>query len=124
MRVTPSRFLPAAAALMVAGCGNSASSSPAAAPASARAVAGASASVKIANFGYQPSPLTVGPGAVVSVTNTDGAEHTATSDVAGLFIGDDIKHGMTVTFTAPAKPGTYTFHCQYHRSMHGTLIVK
>jgi len=24
----------------------------------------------------------------------------------------------------PNEPGTYTFHCTYHPSMHGTLTVK
>jgi plastocyanin len=66
----------------------------------------------------------VTPGQKVPVTNADSAEHTATSDVAGLFAADDIKNGKTVTFTAPTKAGTYTFHCTYHASMHGTLVVK
>ena len=79
--------------------------------------------MKIAGFAYDPTPLTVAPGAVIPVTNQVGPEHTVTSDVAGLFRSDDIAHGKTVTFTAPLKPGKYTFHCQYHASMHGTLIV-
>ena len=29
-----------------------------------------------------------------------------------------------VTFTAPAAPGSYKFHCAYHSNMHGTLVVK
>ncbi len=28
------------------------------------------------------------------------------------------------TLTAPTEPGEYAFHCKYHPSMHGTLIVK
>ncbi|GAC1444967.1 MAG: hypothetical protein NVSMB55_23310 [Mycobacteriales bacterium] len=92
------------------------------APASAAATA--AGSVRIASFHYDPTPVTVAPGQVVSVTNTDSAEHTATSDTAGLFLADDITTGKTVSFTAPSAPGTYTFHCRYHASMHGTLIVK
>ncbi|MGI8612722.1 MAG: cupredoxin domain-containing protein [Nocardioidaceae bacterium] len=32
--------------------------------------------------------------------------------------------GGTATFTAPTKPGSYPYHCTYHSSMHGTLVVK
>lgn len=94
------------------------------APASAPAAAAAAGALKIAGFKYDPTPLTVAPGQAVPVTNADSAVHTATSDVAGLFIADDVQTGKTITFTAPTKPGTYTFHCRYHASMHGTLIVK
>jgi plastocyanin len=79
--------------------------------------------VKIASFAYDPTPLTVAPATTIPVTNTDGAEHTLTSDLAGLFKADDIKSGKTVTFKAPTRSGRYTFHCEYHASMHGTLIV-
>ncbi|MCW2601238.1 MAG: plastocyanin [Frankiales bacterium] len=81
-------------------------------------------SLQIANFTYDPTPLTVAPGTTIPVKNTDGAEHTVTSDLAGLFKADDVKTGKTVSFKAPIKPGTYTFHCDYHARMHGTLIVK
>jgi plastocyanin len=83
----------------------------------------AGTSMTIAGFKYDPSPLTVAPGTTIPVKNTDGPEHTVTSDLAGLFKADDIKNGMTVSFKAPTKPGTYTYHCQYHSNMHGTLIV-
>jgi plastocyanin len=31
--------------------------------------------------------------------------------------------GKTATFTAPTTPGSYPFHCEYHRTMHGVLVV-
>ena len=77
----------------------------------------------IATFAYDPTPLTVVPGAVIPVTNNDGTEHTVTSDLAGLFAANDIGHGKTITFSAPSKAGTYRFHCAYHPNMHGTLVV-
>jgi plastocyanin len=40
-----------------------------------------------------------------------------------LFDADINGNGQT-TFTAPAKPGSYPYHCEYHGSMHGTLIVQ
>ena len=130
--VTP--VLLAGLGLVLSGCGSSGGggygaagtggSQAASAGTSAPPAATASGAIRIAGFAYDPSPLTVTPGQVVSVTNTDSAEHTASSDRAGLFVADDVTTGKTVTFKAPAQPGTYTFHCQYHASMHGTLIVK
>lgn len=93
------------------------------APTTIAAAPAAGTAMKIASFAYDPTPLTVAPGVVIAVTNTDGAEHTVTSDLNGLF-ANDIAHGKTITFTAPTKAGTYRFHCEYHASMHGTLIVK
>ena len=105
--------------LMAAGC-SSGSSTQSSAPTT---TSGGTGALTIASFAYDPSPLTVGPGQKIPVTNTDSAEHTVTSDMAGLFLADDVKNGKTVTFTTPTKAGTYTFHCQYHPNMHGTLIV-
>lgn len=85
---------------------------------------GAEGTLTIASFAYAPTPITASPGQKIAVTNKDSAEHTVTSDTAGQFLADDVAHGKTVTFTAPTTPGTYTFHCEYHKSMHGTLIVK
>jgi plastocyanin len=114
--------------LGLAGCSSSSSKkgtvSAPAATTNAPTAGTAGTSMTIAGFKYDPSPLTVAPGTSIPVKNTDGPEHTVTSDVAGLFKADDIKNGMTVSFKAPTKPGTYTFHCEYHSSMHGTLIVK
>jgi plastocyanin len=117
--------------LPVAGCGGSSTpySAPATAPSSAAAgattpAAAGSGGLIIASFAYDPNPLTVTPGQVVSVTNRDGSTHTATSDTAGAFDSGDASKGAPVTFTAPTKPGTYTFHCAYHASMHGSLVVR
>lgn len=77
----------------------------------------------ISSFTYDPTPITVAPGTTIAVKNLDGPEHTVTSDTKGLFLADDISSGKTVSFKAPAKAGRYTFHCEYHANMHGTLIV-
>ncbi len=65
----------------------------------------------IADFGF--SPLTVAPGATVTVTNTDGVPHTVTA-VGGEFATGLIDPGATVAFVAPTQPGTYTFFCDVH----------
>jgi plastocyanin len=78
----------------------------------------------VAGFAFAPNPLTVAPGTAIPVTNRDSADHTVTSDTAGLFAADNLSQGTTVTFTAPTRPGTYTFHCAIHPSMHGALVVR
>ena len=95
-----------------------------AAPTQSATTAALGTAMNIQSFAYNPTPLTVAPGAKIEVRNLDGVLHTVTSDMKGLFLADDVKKGTPVTFTAPKTAGTYTFHCQYHASMHGTLIVK
>ena len=69
------------------------------------------------------APLTVSPGATVTIANEDTAEHSVTSAPKGPF-DTHVDGGEQKTFTAPTKPGDYPFICVYHPSMHGTLIVK
>jgi plastocyanin len=78
--------------------------------------------IKIFNFAFIPVTLTVKPGAKVTVTNSDTVTHTLTAD-AGAFDTGDIAPGSSATFTAPSKPGTYTYHCSIHLFMKATLIV-
>ena len=111
-----------AIALAASGCSSSGGSSGTKGPAN-EPVAG-SAVLTIQGFAYKPKPLTVTPGQTVTITNLDGSEHTVTSDKDGAFKVDDVSKGKTFTFKAPTEPGTYTFYCEYHGSMHGTLIVK
>lgn len=92
-----------------------------AAPTSGPATAGA-ATITITNMSFG-EPITVSPGAQITIKNDDSAEHSVTSDTAGKFdIHVDGKEQGTLT--APTEPGEYAFHCTYHPSMHGTLIVK
>ncbi len=98
-----------------------ASPSTTAAPASGPATAGA-ATITITNMSFGES-ITVSPGAQITIKNDDSAEHSVTSDTAGKFdVHVDGKEQGTLT--APTEPGEYAFHCTYHPSMHGTLIVK
>ena len=72
------------------------------------------------NFG---DPLTVAPGAQVTVVNSDDVAHTVTSKVKGQF---DVKVGgnAQTTFNAPTTPGRYPYYCVYHPGMVGVLIVQ
>jgi plastocyanin len=76
--------------------------------------------ITIADFGF--SPLTVAAGATVTVTNIDGVPHTVTA-TGGEFATGLIDSGGSVAFVAPTQPGTYTFFCDVHPSMQGTLVV-
>ncbi|MGO4445127.1 cupredoxin domain-containing protein [Mycobacterium sp. 2YAF39] len=69
------------------------------------------------------APITVAPGAQITIKNDDSAEHSVTSQTEGMF-DVHVDAGEQGTLTAPTKPGEYAFHCVYHPSMKGTLIVK
>lgn len=83
----------------------------------------AATSITIKGFAFG-DPITVSPGATVTVTNMDTAEHTVTADQGQAFDVEVKGGGGMATFTAPSQPGTYAFHCTYHPNMHGTLTVK
>lgn len=67
-------------------------------------------------------PITVAPGAQITVKNQDSAEHSVTSRTEGQF-DVHVDGGQQGTLTAPTEPGEYEFFCVYHPNMTGTLIV-
>ncbi|KAA0111122.1 cupredoxin domain-containing protein [Mycolicibacterium sp. P1-5] len=105
-----------AAVLLVAAC----SAGTKAAPPSAPPAPGPTISITDMKFS---SPPPVPPGAKVTVTNSDGVEHTVTADSGSAF-NVEVDEKGTATFTAPSQPGTYAYHCNYHPTMHGQLIVQ
>jgi plastocyanin len=113
------------ASLLMGGCGSGAGSpaAPSGTATTTGAVAGGAPAITIKDFEYG-APLTVAPGAVVTVTNMDSAGHTVTADQGQAFDADVRGGGGTATFTAPSAPGSYPYHCTYHPNMHGTLTVK
>jgi plastocyanin len=80
------------------------------------------ATLTIANMSFG-EPITVSPGAQITIKNDDSAEHSVTSDTAGQF-DVEVEGKEQGTLTAPTAPGEYAFHCTYHPNMKGTLIVK
>ncbi|MET3707829.1 cupredoxin domain-containing protein [Arthrobacter sp. UYEF6] len=83
--------------------------------------AAAAAKILIKGFKYQGSE-TVSPGATISVVNEDVEAHTITADTGAAF--DTTIQAGAGSFTAPAEPGTYPYHCIFHGNMKGTLTVK
>jgi len=78
--------------------------------------------VTIEDFAFQPAQLTVATGTTVTWTNRDSESHTVTADDRSTFGSSAIGRDGTFTFTAGA-PGTYTYFCQIHPFMKGTLTV-
>ncbi len=77
--------------------------------------------VSIANFAFQPTPLTVVRSATVTWTNNDSMPHTVTAD-DGSFDSKSIAPGSTFSHTFTTV-GTVAYHCTFHGSMHGSVIV-
>ncbi len=82
--------------------------------------AGGGAEIVISEFAFSEG-ITVPVGTTVIVRNEDSAGHTVTAD-DGSFDSGRIDGGSTseVTFTAA---GTFTFHCEVHPAMSGTITV-
>jgi plastocyanin len=98
-------------------------SAPAGGEGSSASSAGGTITIQGFKFG---DPITVAPGATVTVTNKDTAAHDAVSDDQGKFRTPLLNQNETATFTAPTAAGTYKFSCSVHANMHGigTLIVQ
>jgi len=78
--------------------------------------------VRIADFRFEPTQLTVTVGTVVAWTNADRAPHTATARDASFDSGRlDSDESFEMTF---ASPGTFTYLCTYHPWMEATVIAQ
>ena len=111
-----------AGALLLAACSSSGGGGSGSSGSSASA-ATATKSVTISNFMFSPMSASVAPGSTVSVTNKDSVTHTLTA-TGGQFNTGDIGPGQTKTFTAPSKAGTYSYICNIHQYMKGTIVVR
>jgi plastocyanin len=84
---------------------------------------GKTTTVSIKNFAFSPANITVAPGTTVTWVNNDQTAHTATAtDPAGTFDSGAVQPGQSYSFTFD-KPGTYTYHCEIHPDMTGTVTV-
>lgn len=77
--------------------------------------------ITIQNFTFNPAVLDVGVGTTVTATNRDSASHTWTADDGSWSSGTLAKDASaTHTFT---QAGTFTYRCDIHPSMKGTVRV-
>ena len=84
-------------------------------------VAAAANTIVIKDFLYSPEPLQAKAGVAVTVTYGDDTVHTVTADDKSFDTGD-ISGGAKGTITID-KPGKYTYHCDIHNYMTGTIEV-
>lgn len=80
------------------------------------------AAVTISGYAYAPARISVAPSTRIRFTNHDQTPHTATSSHSAFDTGS-IKPGRSATVVV-TKPGVYTYYCQFHAFMHGTITVK
>ena len=98
-------------------------SSAADAPASpAPAVTVGAAAISIKSFMYSPDRLTVSVGTTVTWKNQDDEAHTVRGADA-LIRSNALDQDDTYSVKFD-KPGTYSYGCSLHPTMHGTIVVK
>lgn len=78
--------------------------------------------VKDGNYSFDPATLTVKVRTQVVWINNSDAPHTVTSDTGVFDTPNNLEQKQTfmVIFT---RPGTYTYYCNIHLYMKGTIIV-
>lgn len=77
--------------------------------------------VEIVEFAYGPDPVVVQVGGKVTWINQDTAAHTATAD-DGSFDTGILEQGKLKSETFK-QAGTFTYFCEVHPTMHGTVEV-
>jgi plastocyanin len=90
-------------------------------PTRPRAHAAADPGVTIADFHFTASSVTIHVGDTITWTNDGPSSHTATANNASFNTGV-LKKGASASHTF-TQPGTYTYFCQIHPFMHGTVVV-
>lgn len=94
-------------------------------PATATSIPSNSTVVRIvANAGsnsFSPNPVEVKVGETVTWINDDSGRHTVTSK-DGVFDSGMMGKGQSFSFTFD-KAGEYSYHCEPHPSMVGTVVV-
>ena len=78
--------------------------------------------ISIKDFKFSPATLTIKAGTTVKWTNNDSAAHTAT-DNNQAFDSGTIGSGKSYEFKFD-HTGTYSYICNFHQSMKGTIIVE
>ncbi|HVA44079.1 MAG TPA: cupredoxin domain-containing protein [Acidimicrobiales bacterium] len=121
-RLTVAAGLSAGLALGLTACGGGSSTKASSASGTAGAAASGGDTIVIKNFEFMPMSMTAKAGATVSVHNEDSTTHTLNA-TNGAFTTGDIGPGATKTFTVPSKAGKYSYDCQIHQYMTGTLTV-
>jgi plastocyanin len=73
--------------------------------------------IVISGFAFKVSPA---PAGTITIRNDDSTAHTVTADDGSFSVS--VEGGETATIEIAAA-GSYAFHCNFHSSMTGTLVV-
>lgn len=95
----------------------------AARPAAAAGKQSRTVEIKIANFTFEPSTVTIAPGTKVIWVNQDDIPHTVVSTDGKAIWSSALDTGDKCEFTF-ARAGTYSYYCSVHPRMVGKVIVK
>jgi plastocyanin len=79
------------------------------------------ADVCLENTAFNPDTVTISVGDSVTWANVDGVDHTVTAD-DGAF-DEQLSDGDSVEETFD-EAGDFTYHCEIHPSMTGTITVE
>src|SRR5215471_2456607 len=101
---------------------SSPSGTPTTAPAGSTTVTIASGASTQATTAFGTNPLTISTGTTISWFNNDNVAHTSTSDGSQWSSGN-IAPGGRFDFTFQST-GRFTYHCQIHPNMIGTIVVQ
>jgi plastocyanin len=77
--------------------------------------------ITMRNMAFSSSSVQITTGTKVTWVNDDNMTHTVTSD-NGVFSSGDITAGNSFSFTFNIA-GTYSYHCIYHSTMTGVIVV-
>lgn len=104
--------------LLLAGCGDEATTKPASTPTATAAVV----EVDMRHNRFLPHRIVVSPGQTVRWVNRDAVAHTVASQDLHLS-SDAIKGGATYGYRA-RRIGTFAYFCTIHIGQTGVLVVK
>ncbi len=82
---------------------------------------GGGTTINISGMAF-PASTTVAKGTTVNWYNKDGYAHWVVSDDGTTFNSGNLAAYATYSYVANTA-GTFTYHCNIHSNMHGTLIV-
>jgi plastocyanin len=79
--------------------------------------------ISISDSAFIPQVDTIVVGDSVRWTNNGVSPHTSTSDTKSLWDSGTLYPGESFTFQFDT-PGSYSYHCEFHPSMTGTIMVQ
>jgi plastocyanin len=78
--------------------------------------------ISVKNMAFTPNNLQIKVGTAVTWVNNDTVPHTVTSDTK-VFDSGPIQPGGNFTYTF-TQTGSFTYHCDIHKSMTATITVQ